>query len=107
MTAQLPVSTETAPLSRVTIGALEDLGYTVDFGSSQTLSLDGISCPCNRRVRSRDLLHGRLSQIEHQAAYAAGASLLPGPGSPRRALAVLYQGKEGNLETVVVVNESQ
>lgn len=107
MTARLPVSTEAAPLSRVTVGALNDLGYDVDYSSAQTLSLDGISCPCSRRLLSRDLMRQTEwdHQKEHQTAYETGLSLLPGPNSPRTALAVFYRDKDGKMQSVVVKSQ--
>jgi hypothetical protein len=105
MTAQLPSRGSVSPLSSVSVGALKDLGYTVSERSADSLPASNIKCPCNRRVRLRELgdSHRYLSDDEHNAATEAGLSLFAGNEMiyPNVSLAVLYQGRAGT-ETVMV-----
>jgi hypothetical protein len=41
-----------SPLSRITVGSLEDLGYTVNYGGADYFSSSQVSssCRCNRRL---------------------------------------------------------
>lgn len=105
MTSQLPPKGDNAPLSRVTAGALNDLGYDVNYNNAESLPASSIICTCNRRVRSRGLVHSQryLSDAEHTAAIEAGLSLLAGykMNSVNAPLAVRYKGRAGT-ETVMV-----
>jgi hypothetical protein len=42
------------PLSRVTIGSLEDLGYTVDYSAADSYTTFNQTCKCNRDPASTD-----------------------------------------------------
>jgi hypothetical protein len=56
MTGYLSGSSQ--PLSPITLAALEDLGYSVDFTKADSFSSSDISssCLCNRRLRSKTLM---------------------------------------------------
>lgn len=105
MTARLPVRGSIAPLSRVSIGALEDIGYNVSYNTAESLPASNLKCPCNRRVRSRELVqsHRYLSDAEHNAAMEAGLSLFAAydMNITNMSLAVRYKGRAGT-ETVMV-----
>jgi hypothetical protein len=54
------------PLSRITIGSLEDLGYTVDYSTADVYGRSnlGVNCTCNRRQRSLlDMYNGETRQL--------------------------------------------
>lgn len=76
-------------LSRVSIGALEDLGYTVDYSTADTYTVFDIDsdCRCNRRlgedgddVSFHEISHARqrrsLSEEGYEKAFNYGMTLL-------------------------------
>jgi hypothetical protein len=104
MTARLPPVGSSAPLSRVTVGALNDLGYAVNYKNAESLPPTSIKCPCKSPVRSRGLVQSQryLSDTEHSAAIEAGLSSFTGyMGGADLPLAIRYQGRAGT-ETVMV-----
>ena len=52
------------PLSRITIGSMEDIGYTVDYSAADSFVRADIatSCRCNRRSLM-DMFHGETRQL--------------------------------------------
>jgi Leishmanolysin len=61
------------PLSRITVGGLEDLGYVVDYDNAATFTKDDInpSCLCNNRKERQLLRHNSTRNLP-------GASLFNG-----------------------------
>lgn len=81
------------PLSRITVGSLEDLGYEVNYGAAEPFTKSDLnpSCQCNNRRHSllrRQLNSGeggdaskknkkhKLSEAVHNAAVSYGQSVL-------------------------------
>ena len=62
-------------LSRITVGSLEDLGYSVDYSAADYLGPDDINpqCFCNDRRSLFEREHGEVTWLNH-----------PRGGSPRR-----------------------
>ena len=73
-----------APLSRLTIGTLEDLGYSVDYSQADPYTASDMNpgCVCNRRRLGQSHAQWmtpkrrKLSQEGEQAVIAYGESLI-------------------------------
>ena len=114
-------------LSRVTIGALEDIGYKVDYGTADSYSTGNInpSCLCNsgrvvrRSLRQRTQFTSRqrrnLSNDNLQHAVSYGQSLLEefsvseSPSAEGaadlivgRSVVVFYMDEDGSLRSIIV-----
>jgi hypothetical protein len=90
------------PMSRVTIGSLDDMGYTVDYSQADAYNATdlGPGCICNRRTRSiLEAKHGetrqlgrshpntkpqKLSRTMRQRAIDVGTSILNHRSVPNR-----------------------
>lgn len=82
------LSGSSQPLSPITLAALEDLGYNVDYSAADKFSADDINgnCLCRRRDRNIRALstskeeepnaRRRLSEAGEQAAIAFGQAIL-------------------------------
>ena len=79
-----------SPLSRITIGSLQDLGYAVDYSAADSYGRGNLNCTCNHRSLY-DMLHGETRQLSlgipntvrrvlsddmHEAAMVYGRSVL-------------------------------
>lgn len=66
------------PLSRITIGSLQDLGYSVDYAAADSYGRGNLnpSCTCNQRQSLSDMEHGDTHQFSHSVV----------PNTARRAL---------------------
>ena len=61
----VPTVSRGAKISRVTVGALEDLGYTVDYSGAGSYTYDDLGAWCKCRTR-RGLRLGEESEDEHE-----------------------------------------
>ena len=59
-------------LSRITIGRLEDLGYTVDYSKADFFGPDDVNpqCLCNERRTLFEGKHGEVTQLNHPVGKA-------------------------------------
>ena len=85
-----PIIVTGAKISRVTVGALDDIGYTVNYDGADRYTKNdlGASCQCNRRLGDKenaldDAVIGNhphrargLSDQAHQKARAEGLAFL-------------------------------
>lgn len=53
-----------APISEITVGSLEDMGYTVDYGAADPYTPPA-AFSCSRRERERNLLRGREPTVRY------------------------------------------
>ena len=120
------ISGASNPFSRLTIGAMEDVGYVVDYSQADTYTsanMNLANCPCNsRRLGANNSTvassssssfsepkRRRLSDEGYEAATAYGRaelerinSGLEGSDIALPAMAVLYQDEDGSMHSVVV-----
>jgi hypothetical protein len=57
-----------APLSRITVATLEDLGYEVDYTNVDNYTANDLNpnCQCRRRRNLNDMIHGEAYQFDFQ-----------------------------------------
>jgi Leishmanolysin len=79
----------TSPLSRITVGTLQDLGYQVDYSKADAFGRSDLaaSCTCRRRLRQKeramlDMKHGKVFSVT-SVATSSGRSTI---GDSRRHL---------------------
>jgi Leishmanolysin len=79
----------TSPLSRITVGTLQDLGYQVDYSKADAFGRSDLaaSCTCRRRLRQKeramlDMKHGKVFSVT-SVATSSGHSAI---GDSRRHL---------------------
>ena len=121
------VESTPTPLSRITIGTLQDLGYTVDYSKADYFGRSNLGtstgCICNRRRSLPDMHHGETRQLglglpntvrrvisndAHRLAVDYGKSILAEralpPNVPRDDGAITYVGDQ--VVSVVVADGS-
>ena len=103
-------------VSKLTIGGLQDLGYTVRYSEAESFTVPDVSkCQTpSRNLRGNEngnkswhILHGdasrRLSEKDHDAAVNAGKRFLDDNGG--EVIDVLYEDSEGSVFSVSVSAE--
>lgn len=92
-------------ISTVTIGSLEDLGYTVDYGAADTFDFNDFSladCPCATIGSRRSLLRGNVTAVRQipvsnmtsPTSKLSSSSPPPRMSDAGRAAAIAYGKKE-------------
>lgn len=97
------------PLSVLTIAALEDIGYAVNYAAADAYTSDNLNaaCTCRRReARSLRLpTSGRLLHHDVLRAQAYGRRILSqrahGQEHFATSVAILYQGEDGTIGSVI------
>lgn len=103
------------PLSVLTLAGLEDIGYSVDYSAADSYGaadMDG-SCVCRRRhtrLLMRAPMSGRLRESDVGRAQEFGKRILARHRTLQadeslisNTIAVLFQGSDGTIGSVIVV----